>query len=87
MKTLELLDKALAENPSPKSWCDKLKVARSALNTARIRGRLSPALAGGLAIELGEDARQWIAVAALEAEPETALLRTIKKHFSQCRYS
>lgn len=83
MKTLDLLEKALTENPSPKVWCDKLKVARSTLNTARNRGRLSPSLAGGLAMELGENAQQWIAVAALEAEPKTALLQRLQKQSTQ----
>lgn len=78
MQTLELLNKALAINPSPKHWCDKLQMHRSVLNCARNRGRLSPAIAGGLAIELGEDAQQWIAVAALEAEPESTLLQRLK---------
>lgn len=72
MQTLQLLEKALEINPSPKHWCDKLKLNRTAINCARNRGRLSPAIAGGLAIELGENAIQWIAIAALEAEPESS---------------
>lgn len=87
MKTLDLLERALAINPSPKAWCDELKVARSALNVARLRGRLSPALAGGLAIKLGENPTQWIAVAALEAEPDSPLLELLKAKFKECRFS
>ena len=79
MQTLELLDKALKINPSPKAWCDKLQMNRTALNVARNRGRLSPAIAGGLAIELGEDAQKWIVIAALEAEPESTLLQRLKE--------
>jgi hypothetical protein len=72
MQTLQLLEKALEINPSPKHWCDVMKLNRTALNVARNRGRLSPAIAGSLAIKLGENPTQWIAIAALEAEPESS---------------
>lgn len=87
MQTLELLERALAINPSPKHWCDELKVARSALNVARLRGRLSPALAGGLAMKLNENPTQWVAIAALEAEPKSALTDQLKARFRECRFS
>ncbi len=38
-----------------------------------MRGRLSPVLAGNIAMDLGEDASKWMAVAALEAERESPL--------------
>ncbi|WP_187265756.1 hypothetical protein [Ottowia flava] len=41
---------------------------------AKKRGRLSPVLAGTIAIELGEEPQRWIAIAALEAEKESPLL-------------
>lgn len=87
MKTMELLDRALSINPSPKSWCDKLQLNRTALNCAKNRGRLSPAIAGGLAIELGENPAQWIAIAALEAEPASPLLDYLKTKFQECRFT
>jgi len=77
MQTLQLLEKALGVNPSPKHWCDKLKLNRTAINCARNRGRLSPSIAGGLAIELGENPIQWMAVAAMEAEPESTLKKEL----------
>lgn len=87
MQTLDLLNRALAINPSPKAWCDELKVSRSLLNVARARGRLSPVIAGGLAIKLGEDPAKWIAVAALEAEPKSQLLDQLLDRFRQCRFT
>lgn len=77
MQTLQLLEKALTINPSPKHWCDELKLSRAALNVARTRGRLSPAVAGGLAIKLGEDPSRWIVAAAMEAEPESEAKRAL----------
>lgn len=87
MKTLDLLDQALAINPSPKHWCDELKLKRTALNVARNRGHLSPVIAGGLAMKLGEDAQKWIAIAALETTPASPLLEQLKAKFKECRFS
>lgn len=87
MRTLDLLERAFAINPSPKAWCDELKLSRAALNVAKTRGRLSPSIAGGLAIKLGESPAQWIAIAALEAEPQSPLLDTLKRRFSECRFT
>lgn len=87
MQTLDLLARALAINPSPKAWCDELKLNRTALNVAKNRGRLSPVIAGGLAMKLGENPAKWIAIAALEAEPESALLNQVKARFDECRFT
>ena len=80
--TLQLIDKALAQQPSAKFWCDQLGVSRNVLAVAKIRGRLSPTVAGNLARLLGEPVDDWIVIAALEGEPETPgrskLLRTVK---------
>lgn len=79
--TMQLLQKALTIQPSAKAWCDELSMTRNTLATAKIRGRLSPVIAGGLAMKIGEDPLRWTAIAALEAEPEnktkTELLRRI----------
>lgn len=69
--TMTLLDSALAQKPAP-FWTEKLKLSRSALHTAKTRGHLSPAIAGALAEELGQDPKEWIVVAALESERDSA---------------
>ena len=71
--TMQLLTKALQPEygMSATKWCEKLGVNRSNLAMAKVRGRLSPTMAGKLAVSLGEDAIKWIAIAALEAEPES----------------
>jgi len=76
---MELLNKALAMEPSAKAWCDKLGLSRNTIAVGKSRGRLSPAIAGGIAMELGENPEHWIAIAALEAEPESTLLQRLKK--------
>ena len=53
-------------------WAAKLGLSKHALYTARDRGHLSPAIAGALAEELGQDPKEWIVVAALESERDSA---------------
>lgn len=80
--TMNLLDAALQANPAP-YWHDRLKLSRNALHTAKTRGHLSPAIAGALAEELGQDVKNWIVVAALESERDSAcktrMLRKVAK--------
>lgn len=71
--TMDLLQKALSMKRAA-HWCDELNVDVSTISKAKQRGRLSPVLAGNLAMKLGENPEHWIAVAALEAEPESELL-------------
>ena len=71
-RTIELLDKAL-QHKRAAAWCKELAIERSTFSQAKKKGRLSPALAGCLATKLGEDRNHWIAVAAIEVEPESAL--------------
>jgi plasmid maintenance system antidote protein VapI len=78
-KSMELFDRAMVFEPSAKAWCEKLGVSRNTLAAAKVRGKLSPALAGNLAIELGENAEHWIAIAAIEAEKKSPLLERLKK--------
>lgn len=75
--TLELLDKALAIK-SASAWARTFNIVPGAIANARTRGRLSPVLAGNLAIELGESPEHWIAIAAIEQEKETPLLQRLK---------
>ena len=69
--TMTLLDKALSIEPA-QHWHTRLKLNRNAFHNARIRQHLSPAIAGALAEELGEDSGKWIVIAALESERESA---------------
>jgi hypothetical protein len=77
--TMSLLNKALAQNPNASDWCRVLEVNRTAIAVAKTRGRLSPTLAGNLARVMGEPVEHWIAVAALEAEPESKAKHTLLK--------
>lgn len=69
--TMSLLDAALSQQPAP-FWTEKLKLSRGALHTAKTRGHLSPAIAGALAEELGQDPKDWVFVAAMESERDSA---------------
>lgn len=68
---MQLLHRALAQHDSAEHWAQQLGMSKSALGVAKHRGRLSPTTAGNLARLLGEPVEHWIAVAALEAEPNT----------------
>lgn len=68
--TMQLLNRALASQKQAR-WAELLDVSDATLSVAKRRGRLSPTLAGEIAQALGEDPRDWIAIAALEAEPDT----------------
>ena len=69
--TQDLLTKALTMHTAAK-WADTLDLTRQTFANAKRRGRLSPVLAGHIAMKLGENPTQWIAIAALEAEPESS---------------
>lgn len=76
---MQLLEKALSVK-SAAEWHKHLNLSRNTLHTAKNRGNLSPAIAGALADELGEDAAAWMVIAALEGERESACkTRMIKK--------
>jgi len=77
--TMNLLEQALSMQPA-QYWHDKLKLNRNALHNARQRGHISPAIAGALADEMGQDPKEWIVVAALESERDSACkTRMLKK--------
>jgi len=69
--TMDLLRKALEKEPAP-FWTNRLKLARTTLHTAKVRRHLSPAIAGALAEEMGQDPTKWIVIAALESERDSA---------------
>lgn len=68
--TMELFEKALMVQKAA-DWAREFNLTRGALSAAKKQKRLSPILAGNIAMKLGEDPKQWITIAALEAEPET----------------
>jgi len=76
--TIDLLNKALKVQPA-KYWCDRYYINQSTLSTAKKRGHLSPAIAGNLAIDLGEDANHWMAVAAMETEREGPMIDRLRE--------
>lgn len=76
--TLQLLEKALHVKRAA-AWARDLNITESAFTNARKRGRLSPTLAGTLAEQLHEDAARWMAVAAIEAEPDSPLKAKLLK--------
>ena len=85
--TIDLLTKALKQQ-SVSDWARTFNISPSAITNARTRGRLSPTLAGNLAIKMNEDAEQWTAIAAVEAEPEGPLKNTLmEKLKKQWHYS
>lgn len=80
--TLDLLEVAL-KTRNASEWATHLKLAKSALRTARTRGHLSPAIAGALAEELGQDVDRWIAIAALESEKDSACKTRMLKRYAK----
>lgn len=82
--TMELFDKALLVQHAA-AWARDMNMSRAAFSQAKRQRRLSPVLAGNIAMKLGEDPEHWIAVAALEAEPESELLARLKKSANSWR--
>ena len=76
--TMDLLDRALNTHTIP-YWTEKLDLSRNALYTSKMRGHLSPAIAGCLAEALEEDVQNWIAIAALESERDSACKQHLLK--------
>lgn len=80
--TIELLNRAL-EKQSAAAWCRAMNVGRATLAVAKKRGRLSPTLAGNIAMEIGADPIYWTAVAAAEAEPPGPLRDRLEKSIAR----
>lgn len=80
--TMDLLGKAL-EKANTAAWTKKLELAQNSLYTAKIRGHLSPAIAGRLAELLEEDVEKWIVIAALESEKDSACKKHLIKRLSR----
>jgi len=76
--TMDLFEHALTHHKAAE-WARRLNLTESAFSQAKKRGRLSPTLAGELAANIGEDPREWITIAALEAEPDSPLKQDLVK--------
>jgi len=76
--TIDLLNKALQKRTAAQ-WCRHMNLARTTLSVAKVRGRLSPTLAGNLAMEIGQNPIYWAAVAAAEAEPPGPLREKLEQ--------
>jgi hypothetical protein len=70
--TMDLLDRAASSGQSLSDVSRELGLNPNALHASKGRGHLSPAIAGALAERLGEDVRDWIVIAALESERDSA---------------
>jgi hypothetical protein len=80
--TMDLLDKAL-EQDNLRAWALRLGLSEEALRTARSRGRLSPVIAGALAEDLHLDPAQWIIIAVLETERDSACKTRMVQRFKK----
>lgn len=78
--TIQLLEMALSSQPAT-YWTKRLNLARNTLATSKVRGHLSPAIAGALADEMGQDAQKWMVIAALESERDSACKSRMMRKF------
>jgi hypothetical protein len=76
-RSMELMERAL-EKKTAAAWARELNITAQVFSMAKRVNRISPALAGNLAIELGEPPERWIAIAALEAEKESPLTERLR---------
>lgn len=63
------------------AWAEELGLAKRVLYTSKYREHLSPAVAGVLAEKLGLDSKEWIVIAALESERESACKSRMVRKF------
>lgn len=82
--TMDLYAKALELQPAA-AWARDMGLTPAAMSTAKKQKRLSPALAGNIAIKLGADPILWTAIAAIEGSKEHELLARLKTHANQWR--
>ncbi|MGB4117351.1 MAG: hypothetical protein WBK51_12480 [Polaromonas sp.] len=82
--TMDLFGAAL-QKQNANQWASDLNITRQTFSMAKKKKRLSPVLAGNIAIKLGADPMHWIAIAALEAEPESEPLARLKANVNRWR--
>ena len=84
--TYDLLKTALAKQPAS-AWSRIYKVQPSTFTNAKNIKRLSPILAGNLAIDLGEEPQRWMAIAAMEAERNSPMKTRLNEKMGRCKPS
>ncbi len=83
-RSIQILEKAL-EKKTATEWAKTLNITPETFSMAKKQGRVSPVLAGNLAIELGEDVAEWMMTAALESERKDELLSRLKSRVNNWR--
>lgn len=63
------------------AWANALGLSKRTLYTAKYREHLSPAVAGEIAEKLGLDSKEWIVIAALESERDSACKSRMVRKF------
>ncbi|GLS16568.1 hypothetical protein [Hydrogenophaga electricum] len=66
-------------------WARVLGIHVSTWTNVEKKGHVPPVVAAGLALEMGEDPKEWITIAALEAAPETSLKAKLYRSLSTAR--
>lgn len=82
--TMSLLEKALSVH-SMAEWTRRLSLSKNAISEAKRSGHLPPVLAGGLAIELNEDPKEWITAAVIEGEKDSPAKQALAKRIERWR--
>lgn len=78
--TMDLLAKA-EKVKDLSTWADELGLSKRVLYTAKYREHLSPAIAGDLAEKMGLDPKDWMVIAALESERDSACKSRMVRRF------
>lgn len=78
MNTMQLLAKA-EKVATLYEWHHRLGLHEQTLYSAKKKGRLTPAIAGAIAEQIGEDVGKWIIVAAIETERDSACRERMAK--------
>lgn len=81
---MDLYAKALEKQPAA-AWAREMNLTPAALSIAKRQRRLSPALAGNIAIKLGADPIFWTAIAAIEGSKDSELLARLKLDVNRWR--
>ncbi len=77
MKTVTLIQKAEATGKTPTQLARELGLNPDAIHQAKMRGRLSPAVAAALAAHIGEPVTAWTLAALIEGERSAPLRRRL----------